>query len=47
MSPSLYQKVISQLLTDIGMTSDPDEKNRLTILCGQVIESSELTGSKA
>ena len=47
MSPDLYTKVISQLLTDISMTSDKDEKNRLTVLCGQVIEASGLTGSKA
>mgnify|MGYP003653995336 FL=1 len=47
MNKALYTKIIAQLLTDISMTSDPDEKNRLTVLCGQVIESSGLTGSKA
>ena len=47
MNKELYGKVISQLLTDIGKASDPDEKNRLTVLCGQVIEASGLTGSKA
>ena len=47
MSPALYTQIISQLLTDIGKASDPDEKHRLTVLCGQVIEASGLTGSKA
>ena len=47
MNKELYAKVISQLLTDIGKASDQDEKNRLTVLCGQVIEASGLTGSKA
>ena len=47
MNKALYTKVIAQLLTDIGKASNPDEKNRLTVLCGQVIEASGLTGSKA
>ena len=42
MNKALYAKVISQLLTDIGKASDHDEKNRLTVLCGQVIEASGL-----
>ena len=47
MTKALYTKVIAQLLTDISMAKTPDEKNRLTVLCGQVIEASGLTGSKA
>ena len=42
MNQKLYKQVIAQLLTDIGKASDPDEKNRLTVLCGQVIEASGL-----
>lgn len=42
MNQKRYKEVIAQLLTDIGKTSDRDEKIRLTVLCREVIEASGL-----
>ena len=42
MNQKLYKKVIAQLLTDVGKASNQDEKNRITVLCGEVIDASGL-----